>query len=80
MHDSSETDWLKHPAFIFCIGLSIFEAVSFFIFLFFYPLVLSDWEFGDLTMSIYNLVFVLLCIFIAITLYRSRPGSPASKG
>ncbi len=35
MQDESETDWIKQPAFLVCAGISLYEAVNFFTFLFF---------------------------------------------
>ena len=67
-----DKNWLNHPAFLVCVGLSLYEAVSFFIWLFFYPLVEQDWEFGDLTMSIYNMIYVVFCVLIAMGLYKIR--------
>jgi hypothetical protein len=72
MQDESTMNWLKHPAFLVCTGISLYEATSFFIFLFFYPLVKKDLEFADLTMSIHNVMYIILCIILAIALYRYR--------
>lgn len=75
MQDDSEVNWLKHPAFLVCTGISLYEATSFFIFLFFYPLFKKNPEFGDLTMSIHNVMFVILCIILALALYKSKKSS-----
>lgn len=72
MQDESEVNWLKHPAFLVCTGICLYEATSFFIFLFFYPLVEKNWEFGYLTLSIHNVMYVILCIMIALALYKTR--------
>ncbi len=72
MLDDSNVNWLKHPAFLVCTGLSLYEAATFFIYLFFYPLVLKDWEFGNLTLSIHNVMYVILCVMLAMALYKSR--------
>ncbi len=72
MQDESETNWLKHPAFLVCTGICLYEVTSFFIFLFFYPLVLKNWEFADLTMSIHNVMYVIFCVLLAIALYRYK--------
>ena len=72
LQDESQVNWLKHPAFLVCTGIIIYEATSFFIFLFFYPLVEKNKEFGDLTLSIHNVMYVILCIMLALALYGSR--------
>ena len=72
MQDETETNWLKHPAFLVCTGVLLYEAATFFIFLFFYPLFESNPEFGYLTMSIHNAMYVILCCMIAAALYKSR--------
>lgn len=79
IQDDSETNWLKHPAFLICTGICLYEATSFFIFLFFYPLFEKNPEFGDLTMSIHNVMYVILCLFLAITLYRYRKSKPSNR-
>lgn len=74
MLDDSDTNWLKHPSFLFITGVILYEATSFFIFLFFYPLVKKDFEFADLTMTIHNVMYIILCILLTVTLYRYRRG------
>ena len=77
MQDDSEVNWLKHPAFLVCTGICLYEATSFFIFLFFYPLFEKNPEFGNLTMSIHNVMYVILCIILALALYKSE--KPSAK-
>lgn len=72
MLDDSEINWLKHPSFLVCTGIALYEAINFFIFLFFYPLLEKDREFGKMTMTIHHIVFTLLCVMLALALYRSR--------
>lgn len=72
MQDDSTINWLKHPAFLMCAGIGLYEVISFFIFLFFYPLFEKNPAFGDLTMSIQNIMYVVLCIVLALALYKSR--------
>lgn len=80
MQDETEMNWLKHPAFLVCTGIILYEATSFFIFLFFYPLVEKNKEFGDLTMSIHNAMYVILCIMVALAFYRSRKEKQIKTG
>jgi hypothetical protein len=72
MQDESDTNWLSHPAFLVCTGICLYEVTSFFIFLFFYPLFDKNPEFGDLTMSIHNAMYVILCILLALALARNN--------
>lgn len=72
MRDDSDTNWLKHPSFLICIGLCFYEAVNFFIFLFFYPLLENNLQFGMLTMKIFSVSYIIFCILLALSLYRSR--------
>ncbi len=72
MQDDSEINWLKHPSFLVCTGIALYEAINFFIFLFFYPLLEKDREFGKMTMTIHHIVFTVLCLMLALALYRSR--------
>lgn len=78
MRDESPTDWLKHPSFLVCTGISIYEAINFFIFLFFYPLFLKNPEFGKLTMTIANMMYVILCLLLALAIRRAARQAPAS--
>ena len=71
MQDDSETNWLKHPAFLVCTAVCLYEAVNFFIFLFFYPLFEKNVSFGKMTMTIHHFTYTAFCILIALALYRS---------
>lgn len=71
--DETEINWLKHPSFIVCSGICLYEAITFFIFLFFYPLVNKDPAFFAVTMKIYSITYVLLCILFAIAFYQYSP-------
>jgi hypothetical protein len=72
IHDESKTNWLKHPSFLVCAGVSLYEVITFFIFLFFYPLSQKDQEFFIVTMRIYTITFVVFCILLAMAFYESR--------
>jgi len=71
MLDESNVNWLKHPSFLVCAGISLYEAICFFIFLFFYPIAQKNKEFGALTMSIHSIIYTVFCIFLALALYSS---------
>lgn len=72
IQDESETNWIKHPSFLVCSAIIIYEGITFFIFLFFYPLHTKDFEFAVATMTIYAITFVIFCILLAAALYKSR--------
>ena len=72
MQDDSETNWLRQPSFLICIGICLYECVIFFIFLFFYALSQKNPSFGVITLYIYYSVFIILCILLGLALYRSR--------
>ncbi len=71
MQDESKIDWLKHPSFLVCTAISLYEALSFFIFLFFYPLFEKNPEFGMLTMKIFSVTFLIFCILMALALRKA---------
>jgi len=76
MQDDSQINWIKHPSFIICTGVCLYQAVTFFVFLFIYPLYDDAYNknlsFAMLMMRVYQVVFVLFCILIAIGLYHYR--------
>jgi hypothetical protein len=72
--DESNINWLRHPSFIICTGLCLYEVVTFFIWLFIYPLfnknINYDMKFAQAMMQVYQASFVLFCILLAIGLFR----------
>lgn len=76
MLEESKTNWLKHPSFIVCTAVCLYQAITFFIFLFIYPMYNKtynkDLSFAFLMMRIYQAIFVVFCILIAMALYRSQ--------
>ena len=72
IQDETVVNWTSHPSFLVCTGIVIYEAITFFIFLFILPLADRDPEFGLLSLKIYKMTFVLLCTLIAIAFYRSK--------
>ena len=74
--DESQTNWLKHPSFIICAGVCLYEAITIFIFLFIYPLYNKTYNqnlsFAFLMMRIYQIIFVVFCISLALGLYQYR--------
>lgn len=68
--DDSETIWMDEPVFIICAGISLYEAINFFIFLFFDALVIKNPSFGRVTMEIFSVSYIILCIILAIILFR----------
>lgn len=72
MKDESKTEWMKQPFFLVCTGVILYEAITFFIFLFIIPMANINPRFGLLSLKIYKITFVLLCILIALTIYKSQ--------
>lgn len=68
--DNSETIWMDEPVFIICAGISLYEAINFFIFLFFDALQIKNPSFGRVTMEIFSVSYIILCILLAIMLFR----------
>jgi hypothetical protein len=72
IRDESDRNWLKHPSFLICTAVCFYKAITFFIFLFYYPVSESTPQFGILTMRIYAVCFMLFCILLALALYREK--------
>lgn len=77
IQDESQVNWLKHPSFLVCTGICIYEAITFFIFLFFYPLhsrnsAFANSAFAEATMRLYTVTYIMLCILLAFALYKGR--------
>lgn len=69
IQDESTVNWLKQPSLLIWTGVGLYEAITIFIFLFFYPLYTSDREFGEITMTIRKMTYVLFCLLVAIALF-----------
>jgi len=75
-----EQNLLGKPSFLICSGLFIFEAINFFIFLFYKPLGLKiNLSFGKLTWTIHNFSLVFFCIVLAIALYKGSKNTTIEK-
>jgi hypothetical protein len=73
IRDESEINWMGKPLFLICTALVLYEALNFFIFLFFHPIANVNRKFGTITMIISSSLFIIFCIMIAVALYRNRP-------
>lgn len=67
--EENPSDKFMGPVFVICIGLSIYEAVKFFIYLFIFPVFDSNAEFGLMTMKIADYLFITFCIAIGIAVF-----------
>ena len=76
MQDESGTNWISHPSFLVCTGISFYEAITFFIFLFIYPIAEKNPKFGMISLEIYKITYIVFCILLAIALYRSKKQQP----
>lgn len=72
INDESTNNMMGSPSFVICTGLIIYEAVSFFIFLFYDILAKEYHSFGMLTMKIFSVTLIIFCICLSIGLYKSR--------
>jgi uncharacterized membrane protein YesL len=73
--EDSEIHWLKEPSFLICTAICLYEAITFFIFLFIYPMFDANYnqnlDFALLMMRIYQGTFVLFCLLLALALFSS---------
>jgi hypothetical protein len=80
--EESQNNWLKHPSFIICVAVFLYQAITFFIFLFIYPMYDNtynkDLSFAFLMMRIYQIIFVVFCVLLGVALYRSSKREPVS--
>lgn len=77
IQDESQVNWLRHPSFLVCTGICIYEGITFFIFLFFYPLhsknsAFANSAFAEATMRLYTVTYIVLCILLACALFKDR--------
>lgn len=74
--EESQNNWLKHPSFIICTAICLYQAITFFIFLFIYPMFdktyNQDQAFAFLMMRVYQVIFVIFCILLAFAFYKSK--------
>ena len=70
--DEEENITLRHPAFLICTGISIYEAISFLANLFLYPIFYTNPDFLVVTIKIAAYSFILLCILMSIAIYQSK--------
>jgi len=78
IQDESHTNWTSQPPFLIFTGVALYEAITFFIFLFIYPIFNKSPEFAQLCMQIYQVIFVVYCIFLALALRRKRKKTVAA--
>ena len=72
MQDDSMTTLTKQPSFLVTTGVMLYETITFFIFLFILPMAETNPKFGLLCLKLYKLTFVVLCILLALSLYKVR--------
>jgi hypothetical protein len=77
MYEDSRTNWVRHPAFFMIAGIIQFEIILFFTFSFLQ--FFSDEEFAWGALKTYSISFIILCIIIAITIYRSSGEKKQTK-
>jgi hypothetical protein len=70
--DDEETTSISDPFFLICAGISIYEAVNFFIYLFLFHLYLTDKKFSGITIDIFHYSFIISYTLIAVAFYKKR--------
>jgi hypothetical protein len=67
-----ETDLtVRRPEFLICAGVSLYESINYFIYLFFDALLKINMDFGFKTMKISKYSNILVGVLIGIALYQS---------
>jgi hypothetical protein len=74
IQDDSDVIWMQHPAFIICSGISFYESISFFIFLFLYAIDAIDPNFTTIILEIFSVAYIILCIIFAIMFKKAVTG------
>lgn len=72
IQDDSLTNWIHQPSFLICFAVTLYEALTFFIFLFIFPIFDSNPTFGAICMNIYQVAFIVFCALLGLALYKSR--------
>jgi hypothetical protein len=74
--EESEINWLKEPSFLIGVAVFLYQAITFFIFLFIYPMYNEtynkDLSFAMLMMRVYQVVFVVFCLLIAFAIHINK--------
>lgn len=60
------------PIFLICVGISIYEAVNFFIYLFLFELYMTNITFSRAAMDIFRYSFILSCLLFAFAFIKGR--------
>jgi len=78
--NESDTHWIKHPPFLVCAGVCLYEVMTFFGFLFFdyisYSRDPKDLAFAQVFLKIFVIAYALLCVLIAVALYKYGKKNP----
>ncbi|MEO6610578.1 MAG: hypothetical protein ABIT05_00545 [Chitinophagaceae bacterium] len=70
--EDTHTRLSLHPGFWVVTGLSIYVSVSFFIFLFYSYLSIATLNFAVTIWDVHNIVYIILCLFIAKQFYQKN--------
>jgi hypothetical protein len=72
--DVSDTIWMNHPSFVFVAGLNFYEAITFFVFLFFNLINVHEsyrHSFGEVLMILFAFSYIVFCICLTLTIKKS---------
>jgi hypothetical protein len=79
LRDDSKTNFTKEASFLVCTGILIYEASTFFIWLFIMELAVTDPQFGLFCLDLYKIVFVIFCIILTAAFHRTEKTSGALR-
>lgn len=65
---------VTHPVMYIVMGLSLYTAINFPIFMFYYYLVVNNVEYAVSVWNIHNISYIVFCIFIALALKQKARG------
>jgi len=68
LKEDSERIWTG-PAFWIVTGLSIYVVINFFVFLFYVPMLNTNFTLADNIWHVHNVAFVIFCLFLAKAFY-----------
>ena len=69
--EESNTEYVKQPIFWIAAGVAIYEAASFFIFIFYASFRDSKTYFAERIWDVHNILYIVLCFFIAKAIHAS---------
>lgn len=72
LKEDTRTNWTREPSFLVTTGVLIYEASTFFVWLFIMELSVTDPQFGLFCLDLYKIFFVIFCLFLTAAIYRAE--------